>query len=343
MAIREHYRIPANINRIKDIGYLQKPQNRFAQCISIFLFVPFLFISCQDDPDNSQDFHKGKNRYTLTSELTEREYYVHVPEAYTDDSPTPVVFMLHGTSGNGLDMYDRSGWVEVGETENILTVYPSSLRYCIIDPVDGMKTITKWNSQPVEWQFCDPSEAKDDILFLSMVIDEVVNRFNVDEKRIYLVGFSNGGQMAAKTSILLSDRLAAVISNAASFFPDTMFTPLRKLPTMFQLGNADYGPGNTGPEVPLSTIDIALGSVDYKPGRVASTHIKSFGLSDQYILSGDTSTAMIATYPSLTPGSPNDYRFVFVKGLAHAYPNGNNHWMEAAKLHWQWLEQYELP
>ena len=46
---------------------------------------------------------------------------------------------------------------------------------------------------------------------------------------------------------------------------------------------------------------------------------------------------------SLTPGSLNDYRFVFVKGLAHAYPNGDNHWMEAAQLHWEWLEQYELP
>lgn len=277
------------------------------------------------------------------SESIEREYYVHVPEDYTGDSPTPVVFMLHGTSGNGLDMWDRSGWKEVGESENILTVYPSSLRYCIIDPVDGMKSITKWNSQPVEWQFCATETPKDDILFLSSVIDELIDRFNVDEKRIYLVGFSNGGQMAAKTSIYLSERLAAVISNAASFFPDTTFIPNRKLPTMFQLGNADYGPGNTGPEVSLSLMDEILTNPNTKPARVASTHVKSFGLSDQYTLMGDTSTAMIATYPSLTPGSINDYRFVFVKGLAHAYPNGDNHWMEAAQLHWEWLKQYELP
>ena len=299
-----------------------------------------LCVGCKDN-ENPNDYKKGRNRYTLVSESTEREYYVHVPENYTDGSPTAVVFMLHGTSGNGLDMWERSGWREVGEAENILTVYPSSLRYCILD-TDGMKTITKWNSQPVEWQFCNPAEAKDDIQFLSLVLDEVIEKFNVDEKRVYLVGFSNGGQMAAKTSIFLSDRLAAVISNAASFFPDTMFTPLRKLPTMFQLGNEDYGPGNVGPEIPLSTIDIALSSVDYKPARVASTHIKSFGLSSQYTLTGDTNTAMIATYPSLTPGSPNDYRFVFVKGLAHAYPNGEQHWMEAAVLHWNWLKQYEI-
>lgn len=314
--------------------------SKFFYTVFLVCFVLSFVTGCKDN-ENPDGFKKGKNRYTLISESTEREYYVHVPEGYTGGSPAPVVFMLHGTAGTGLDMWERSGWKEVGEDENILTVFPSSLRYCIHD-TDGTKTIAKWNSQPVEWQFCNPSEAKDDILFLNLVLDEVIEKFNVDEKRVYLVGFSNGGQMAAKTSIFLSDRLAAVISNAASFYPDTMFTPLRKLPTMFQLGNADYGPGNTGPEIPLSTIDIALSSTEYKPGRVASTHIKSFGLSTQYTLTGDTNTAMIATYPSLTPGSPNDYRFVFVKGLAHAYPNGDQHWMEAAELHWNWLKQYEI-
>ena len=307
--------------------------------IVMILFLSFL--SCKND--GSDDFNKGRNRYTLISESTEREYYVHVPQDYTGDSPTPVVFMLHGTSGNGLDMWDRSGWKEVGETENILTVFPSSLRYCIIDPVDGMKNITKWNSQPVEWQFCANEDAKDDILFFNKIIDELIDRFNVDEKRIYVVGFSNGGQMASKTSILLSERLAATIANAGSFFPDTMFVPNRKLPTLYQLGNEDYGPGNTGPAIPLSTIDAVLSNTDFKPGRVTSTHIKTFGLSDQYIVTGDTNTAIIATFPSLTPGSINDYRFVFVNGLKHAYPNGDNHWMEAAVLHWNWLKQYELP
>jgi polyhydroxybutyrate depolymerase len=273
----------------------------------------------------------------------EREYYVHVPQNYTGENPTPVVFMLHGTSGNGLDMWDRTGWKEVGEAENILTVYPSSLRYCIIDPVDGMKTTTKWNSQPVEWQFCDPNDAKDDILFLNKVIDELIDHFNVDEKRIYLVGFSNGGQMASKTSILLSERLAATVANAGSFFQDTTFVPHRKLPTTFQVGNEDYGPGNTGPTIPLSSLGALLINPNTKHGRITSTHINSFELSDQFTLTGDTNTVVIATFPSLTPGSINDFRFVFVNGLGHAYPNGENHWMEAAVLHWNWLKQYELP
>ena len=174
-------------------------------------------------------------------------------------------------------------------------------------------------------------------------MDDLDDRFNVDYKRVYLVGFSNGGQMSAKCSIELSDRLAAVISNAAAFNLDTTYTPQRILPTAFQLGNKDYGPGVDGPEIPLSQIDVALTNLTYKPARVASTHIKSFGLSPNYVITGDTNTAVIATYPSLTAGSPNNYRFVFVKGLGHAYPNGENHWMKAAELHWEWLKQFSIP
>jgi poly(3-hydroxybutyrate) depolymerase len=311
----------------------------------LILFAAILLTSSckEDDPIDAGDYVKGRNRYTITLESTEREYYVHVPEGYTGDTKTPVVFMLHGTSGNGLDMYDRSGWTEVGETENILTVFPSSLRYCIIDPVEGQKNTTKWNAQPVEWTFCQNETPRDDIRFLTAIIDDLKQRFEVDAKRIYLVGFSNGGQMAAKCSIEMSDVFAAVVENAASFYPDTTFVPKRNLPTTYQLGNKDYGPGNTGPEISLSLIDEVLSDLNYKPARVAATHIRTFGLSPDYVITGDTSTAIIATYPSLTPGSVNDYRFVFVKGLAHAYPNGDNHWMEAAQLHWNWLKQFELP
>lgn len=311
----------------------------------LLLFVlSVLHLGCKDDaPANPDNFDKGQNRFTLTVEAIEREYYVHVPEEYTGDTSTAVVFMLHGTSGNGLDMWTRSGWKEVGETENILTVYPSSLRYCIIDPVDGQKNTTKWNSQPAEWLFCQSETPRDDIQFLSEVIADLKVRFNVDAKRIYLVGFSNGGQMAARCSIELSYQLAAIVSNASSFYVDSTFVPKRKLPTTYQLGNEDYGPGVIGPAISLALIDTVLSDLTYRPARVASTHVKSFGLSPNYVVTGDTNTAIIATYPSLTQGSVNDYRFVFVKGLGHAYPNGTNHWMVAAPLHWNWMKQFRLP
>ncbi|MGB3079190.1 MAG: PHB depolymerase family esterase [Saprospiraceae bacterium] len=307
----------------------------------IILFASLGIISCKDD-EPTKDFVLGKNRYTITVESTEREYYVHVPHGYTGDTLTPVVFMLHGTGQGGLHMYDNSGWTEVGEEENIITVFPSSLRFCIVDPDEGEKTTTKWNSVPAEWYPCTGVTLRDDIKFLNAVLDEVEERFNVDTKRVYLAGFSNGGQMAAKCTVQFSDRLAAVVEDAGSFYVDTTYTPLRKLPTLYMLGNEDYGPGGTGPTIPLSKMDSVLARTDIRAGKASLTHVKSFGLSSSYTMSGDTNTFVIATYPSLNPGSDADYRFVYVNGLKHAYPNGTNHWMEAAKLHWAWFKQYRL-
>ena len=76
----------------------------------------------------------GKHHFTITVHGDTREYYVHIPTRYDGKTSMPVVFMLHGSSGNGLRLYNISGWVQQGEAENIITVFPSSWKYdCVID------------------------------------------------------------------------------------------------------------------------------------------------------------------------------------------------------------------
>lgn len=289
----------------------------------------------------------GKNRFTTTVDGDIREYYVHVPAGYSAARATPVVFMLHGTGGDGEKFWQISGWKEVGETENILTVFPSSWRYCIID--DGVqKTTTKWNSQPAEWTFCAGETPRDDVKFLTTIISELKAKFNVDSKRIYLVGFSNGGQMAAKCAIQMSDKFAAIVESGGTFYVDSAFVPLRRMPITLQIGNEDYGPGNTGPAIPLSMLDTLLRTPGLPPAlarfyKAANTHVRSFGLNPNFVISGDTNTVAVATYTSLTPNPLNIFRFALIKGLAHEYPNGRNHWMYGARENWDWMKNYTLP
>lgn len=295
-------------------------------------------------------YTKGKNRYTMVVDSVEREYWVHVPSGYDSAVQTPLVFMLHGTGGNGEKFYDNSGWKELGEEENFISVFPSSMRYKIIVLGEGAKTTTKWNTVPdCDWIFQPGETGKDDVKFLRNVITEMKGKFNIDTSRIYLNGFSNGGNMAAKCSILMSDVLAAVVQNASSFLLDTVYTPLRKLPVMYQVGNEDYGPGNTGPTVPLMYFDSLISTpnvplLNGKHYRIARRHIVNFGLDSNYVLIGDTSSMMAAAYHSLSGGDTlNVFRYVFVKGLAHKYPNGENHWFDAPRAHWAWLRQYRKP
>ena len=326
-----------------------------SSALLVLLCVPsvFMFQSCKTDESSTantppQSYVVGKNRFTLTIDDSEREYYVHVPARYTNSTATPVVFMLHGTSGNGEEFYNHSGWKEVGETENILTIFPSSMRYCIID--DGVqKNTTKWNTPPdADWTFCAGQTPKDDIKFLNTIIAELRAKFNVDSKRIYLVGFSNGGQMAAKCAIQMSDKLAAVVESAGSFYVDTTYVPLRKLPVTYQVGNEDYGPGNTGPAIPLSALDTLIRTPNLpffngRQYRIANAHVRNFGLNPNFAIGGDTNSVSVATYISATSNPNNSFRFVLIKGLAHAYPNGTNHPLEAAKLNWAWMKNHSLP
>lgn len=317
------------------------------QNLSILLFTALmaLLLSCKKENVSEPQVPKyavGKNRFTIKVDGDDREYFVHVPELYSASSATPVVFMLHGTNGNGEDFYTNSGWKEVGETENIITVFPSSWKYCIVEDGKQHPNTEKWNAQPANWTVCSGESLRDDIKFLQSIITELQSKFNVDNKRIYLVGFSNGGSMASKCSYEMSDKFAAIVESASSLF-GKQSVPLRKLPILLQRGNEDYGPGGSGPTAPMNSLPMLLtdSTTTLLQGHLykfSHTNIYHFGLNPNFKLSGDPNSIVTATYTSATPNEPlNTYTVALIKGLKHSYPTG------AAARNWDWLKQYRLP
>lgn len=289
----------------------------------------------------------GKNLVNTNSEGVEREYVVHVPLKYDGSKAVPLVFMLHGTGGSGPDFYENIGWKELSEVENFIVVYPSSLRYRIIDE-EGPKITTKWNTPPDANFVLQPGEeGKDDILFLRKVIQEVSDKYLIDDKRIYLNGFSNGGNMAAKCAIEMGDVLAAVCQNASSFTLDTNYILKRKLPILYQVGNKDYGPGNEGPAIPMHLFDtlISTPGLPYRNGKfyeVAHLTQRHFDLLSEHSIEGDTNFASVATFLPKPNTGGYEYKYILVKNLAHNYPNGVFHPFDAPKIHWNWMKQYSL-
>ncbi len=294
-------------------------------------------------------FGSSKVRVVTKVDGIDREYFIHIPTNYNGNKEVPLVFMLHGTSGDGEEFYNLHGWTQLADKEGFLAVFPSSGRYKIND--DGeLKTITKWNTLPdANWSLQPGEKAFDDIKFLRKVIDEMKSKYKIDAKRVYLNGFSNGGQMAAKCAIEMSDVLAAVCSNAGSFFLDTTYIPKRKIPYLYEVGNKDYGSDNEGPEAPLSYFDdlISTPGLTYKNGhhyQVDYNCIRNFNLKREFTLIGDTNFVMVATHQPNNPGPGTGYefKFVFVKGLAHIYPNGKQHPYDGVTNHWNWMKQYLL-
>lgn len=106
-------------------------------------------ITKANQPEGNSSHHPnpGKHHYAISVDDDNREYYVHIPKGYNGSTDLPVVFMLHGSGGEGLKFYNISGWVKEGDSENIITVFPSSWKYdCVLD--DGVKkhNAEKWNS-----------------------------------------------------------------------------------------------------------------------------------------------------------------------------------------------------
>lgn len=288
-------------------------------------------------------YNVGRNRFITIVDGDKREYFVHVPQNYNPSEKIPVVFMLHGTSGNGAKFYAISGWKELGERENILTVFPSSWQHCIVE-LGVRKTTTKWNIFPGSFQYCEGEQPKDDINFLNQVIDELNRKFKVDSQRIYFVGFSNGGQMTARVGVEMSDRVAAVVSASGISFGETVRQPKRLLPNLIQVGANDriFVPLAFGRN-PAPMNFEQLSTVSPFLNNVLEYYRRTYQLNPTYQTAGDR-TSMIWLDDYGTSGNKeNVLRFVLINGMDHIYPNGVNFRLSGPQMNWDWMKQFQLP
>ncbi|MCC7143508.1 MAG: hypothetical protein IT349_15525 [Candidatus Eisenbacteria bacterium] len=303
-----------------------------------------------DDPSPApESFVPGKNRFVLTVEGRERVYWVHVPASYTGATDVPVVVMLHGTNQTGEQFYNISGWKEVGEAEGILTVFPTALVNCIVD--EGQtEELTKWNSYPGTggWEHCPGATPANDELFLRGVLADLDARLAIDSARVYVVGFSNGGEMAARCAVALSDLFAASIAcGGGGALPGSgAGTPIRLLPVLLQFGNADAklmrAVGATSP-LPMDFTEL-FSTYPGLYGRVPKPYIDTFAIDEASVtVSGDSTSFVVADYVGLSGDPANVFTLVEVKGLEHEYPNTINHPLNGAALHWAWLRRFSLP
>ncbi len=140
----------------------------------------------------------------------DRPVTVHVPLGYDPAKPTPLVLLLHGygVSGGIEDIY--LGLTKVSEKRGFLYAHP--------DGTFDAKKQRFWNATPGCCNY--DGSTVDDSAYLTSVIDDISARLNVDPKRVFLVGHSNGGFMAYRFACDKADRIAAIVSLAGATFLD---------------------------------------------------------------------------------------------------------------------------
>ena len=159
-----------------------------------------------------------------------RPYHFKEPAGYDPKTPTPLVVLLHGYGAGGIVQQAYLGLNGLSDSKNFLLAYPDGT----VDSA-GKRF---WNATDGCCNF--DHNPVDDVAYIGQIIDDVSAQYNVDPKRIYLVGHSNGAFMSHRFACEVAPRVAAIVTLAGMQWLDaTKCNPANPVAVLQVHGDAD--------------------------------------------------------------------------------------------------------
>jgi polyhydroxybutyrate depolymerase len=180
----------------------------------------------------------GDSNRSLVFEGVERSYILHIPPGFNAFQPVPLVLAFHGIGLDGNEMIRISGFNAQSDISGFVVVYP-----------DGTGDKKSWNGG----HCCGEAALHnaDDVGFVRALLEELSTLVNLDPKRVYATGFSNGAIMVYRLACELSDQIAAIGPISATQALEDLSTcqPARPIPVIHFHGTDDepnpYNGGET--------------------------------------------------------------------------------------------------
>jgi polyhydroxybutyrate depolymerase len=149
--------------------------------------------------------------YSLSLEHAgqKRLYRVHIPASYKADQPTPLVLAFHGGGGN-MDIQANDayyGQISKSEQAGYIVAFPNGYSRF------GGKFAT-WNAGNCCAAARDNNS--DDVGFVRDVIQRLSSTLNIDPKRIFATGMSNGAMMSYRLACEMPDTFRAIAAVAGT-------------------------------------------------------------------------------------------------------------------------------
>lgn len=143
---------------------------------------------------------KGYNVQSFNYKGVRREYGLYIPESYNDLKAIPMLVAFHPLNANAEIFAIGLGWLAPAQEKQIIGVYPQG----VITPNENGAS---WNAL----HCCGYAQQNniDDLGFIRALVTNLKSRYNIDSKRIYAAGYSNGGDMAHYVASEMSDVFAA--------------------------------------------------------------------------------------------------------------------------------------
>ena len=154
-----------------------------------------------------------------------RPVTISVPKSYAG-GPTPLLLVLHGYGSFGKH---HEQYLGADTLTDAIVVSPDGTQ----DP-EGNRF---WNTGSAAC--CNfHGSTVDDVKYLRDLLAEIRRVYNVDPKRIFVLGHSNGGFMAHRLGCEWSGELAAVVSLAGVTPLERCDSPMSVLPALARRGSS---------------------------------------------------------------------------------------------------------
>lgn len=253
-----------------------------------------------------------------------RDYRLFIPSGYDGSEALPLVFNLHGAGSNAFEQEFYAQMNPIGEANNFFICYGN-----------GIENV--WN---VGWEF---GTSTDDVGFISNLIDSLSASYEIDARRIYSCGMSNGGFLSYRLACELNDRIAAVASVTGAFAPNFECNPGQSVPALEIHGTADPVVPYTGSEaVNIPIPDVVNFWVENNgcPSEPDSTRIEDTNMMD-------SSTADRFDY--LGCDNETEVSLIRINDGGHTWPGAfidlgvTNQDFNASAAIWEFFNRFQLP
>jgi polyhydroxybutyrate depolymerase len=130
-----------------------------------------------------------------------RTYLMYLPQTLRPATPAPLVYVFHGATMSGQQMYDITQYATLADTEGIAIVFP--------DGEAGPGSLAPWNVENSGQTVCGAGQfvvaTGDDFGFMDAMKATVQGYQCIDAAHVYATGFSMGGYFSHHIGCYRSD------------------------------------------------------------------------------------------------------------------------------------------
>jgi len=139
---------------------------------------------------------RGQTTRTLMVAGKSRTYVAYLPQSASATTPLPFVYVFHGASQDGMDLFTMTQYSTLADSDGIAVVFPDGQG---VSSITGVGALAPWNVSDNGAAVCGAGDLANnstgsvDFEFMDAIKADVTQDQCLDSKHTFATGFSMGG------------------------------------------------------------------------------------------------------------------------------------------------------